>query len=72
MDVADVARAVLHMANLPLEVNIPFLTIMARDMPYLGRGLAQISPPEASPAGPARRVCPSATNQDMAGLQNMS
>ena len=38
MDVADVARAVLHMATLPLDVNVPFMTIMARDMPYIGRG----------------------------------
>lgn len=38
MDVAHVARTVLHMANLPLEVNTPFVTIMARDMPYIGRG----------------------------------
>ena len=38
MDVAEVAAAVLHMANLPLSTNIPFLTIMARDMPFLGRG----------------------------------
>lgn len=38
MDVAEVAAAVLHMANLPLGTNIPFLTIMARDMPFLGRG----------------------------------
>ena len=38
MDVARVADAVLHMAGLPLDVNIPFLTIMARDMPYVGRG----------------------------------
>ena len=38
MDVAEVAAAVLHMASLPLTTNIPFLTIMARDMPYLGRG----------------------------------
>lgn len=38
MDVAHVADAVLHMARLPLDVNIPFLTIMARDMPYIGRG----------------------------------
>ncbi len=33
-----VADAVLHMAGLPLDVNVPFLTIMARDMPYIGRG----------------------------------
>jgi NADP-dependent 3-hydroxy acid dehydrogenase YdfG len=38
MDVAHVADAVLYMAGLPLEVNVPFLTIMARDMPYIGRG----------------------------------
>ncbi len=38
MEVAHVADAVLHMAGLPLEVNIPFLTIMARDMPFIGRG----------------------------------
>ena len=38
MDVAHVATAVLQMANLPLEVNVPFMTIMARDMPYIGRG----------------------------------
>ena len=38
MDVDHVADAVLHMANLPLTANIPFLTIMARDMPFVGRG----------------------------------
>jgi NADP-dependent 3-hydroxy acid dehydrogenase YdfG len=38
MDVAHVADAVLHMANLPLSVNVPFMTIMARDMPFIGRG----------------------------------
>lgn len=38
MDVDHVARMVLHMANLPLEVNTPFVTIMARDMPFIGRG----------------------------------
>lgn len=38
MDVAHVADAVLHMASLPLTVNVPFMTIMARDMPYIGRG----------------------------------
>ncbi len=38
MDVDHVARMVLHMASLPLDVNTPFVTIMARDMPYLGRG----------------------------------
>jgi len=38
MPVAEVAAAVFHMASLPLTTNIPFLTIMARDMPFLGRG----------------------------------
>lgn len=38
MDVDHVARMVLHMASLPLGVNTPFVTIMARDMPYIGRG----------------------------------
>ena len=38
MDVDHVARMILHMASLPLEVNTPFVTIMARDMPYIGRG----------------------------------
>lgn len=38
MDVAHVAEAVLQMASLPLQVNVPFMTIMARDMPYIGRG----------------------------------
>jgi len=38
MDVEHVARAVLHMAGLPLEANVQFLTIMATKMPLLGRG----------------------------------
>ena len=38
MDVADVARTVLHMASLPLEANIPFVTVMATAMPLIGRG----------------------------------
>jgi NAD(P)-dependent dehydrogenase (short-subunit alcohol dehydrogenase family) len=38
MSVSLVADAVLHMAGLPLDVNIPFMTIMARDMPFIGRG----------------------------------
>ena len=38
MDAGHVARAVAQMAALPLDVNIPFQTIMARDMPYIGRG----------------------------------
>lgn len=38
MDVAHVADAVLHMANLPLETNVQFMTIMASKMPFVGRG----------------------------------
>jgi len=38
MDVRLVADAVLQMARLPLDVSVPFMTIMARDMPFLGRG----------------------------------
>lgn len=38
MAVADVARSVLHMAQLPLETNILFMTVMANKMPYIGRG----------------------------------
>lgn len=38
MDVEDVARMVLHMASLPLSANIPFVTIMATKMPFIGRG----------------------------------
>ncbi|MFI1827011.1 SDR family oxidoreductase [Streptomyces sp. NPDC020412] len=38
MDVADVARTVLHMAELPLSANVQFATVMATTMPYIGRG----------------------------------
>ena len=38
MDVDIVGRAVLHMANLPLEANVQFMTIMATKMPFIGRG----------------------------------
>lgn len=38
MKVEDVGRAVAYMASLPLHTNIPFLTIMANQMPYMGRG----------------------------------
>ena len=38
MDVAHAAAAVVHMAELPLEVNILSLTVMATSMPYVGRG----------------------------------
>jgi len=38
MDVAHVGQAVLHMAQLPLESNILSMTIMATNMPFVGRG----------------------------------
>jgi NADP-dependent 3-hydroxy acid dehydrogenase YdfG len=38
LDVARVADAVVHMAGLPLEANVQFMTIMATKMPYVGRG----------------------------------
>jgi NAD(P)-dependent dehydrogenase (short-subunit alcohol dehydrogenase family) len=38
MDVAHVASAVLHMASLPLDANVQFMTIMATKMPFVGRG----------------------------------
>ena len=37
-DVEHVARAVVYMANLPLEANVQFITIMATKMPFVGRG----------------------------------
>lgn len=38
MDVSHVGQAVVNMAELPLESNILFMTIMATDMPFVGRG----------------------------------
>ncbi len=38
MDVKHVGDAVLHMANLPLDVNVQFMTIMATKLPFVGRG----------------------------------
>jgi len=38
MQAADVARAVVYMASLPLDANVLFLTVMATKMPYVGRG----------------------------------
>jgi NAD(P)-dependent dehydrogenase (short-subunit alcohol dehydrogenase family) len=38
MDVAHVGGAVLYMANLPLDANVQFMTIMATKMPFVGRG----------------------------------
>jgi NAD(P)-dependent dehydrogenase (short-subunit alcohol dehydrogenase family) len=38
MDVNDVGAAVVYMANLPLNANVLFMTVMATGMPYVGRG----------------------------------
>jgi NAD(P)-dependent dehydrogenase (short-subunit alcohol dehydrogenase family) len=38
MDIAHAANAVLHMASLPLEANVQFMTVMATTMPFVGRG----------------------------------
>jgi NAD(P)-dependent dehydrogenase (short-subunit alcohol dehydrogenase family) len=38
MDVRHVADAVVYMASLPLEANVQFLTVMATNMPFVGRG----------------------------------
>jgi len=38
MDPADVARAVVYMASLPLESNVQFMLVMATKMPLIGRG----------------------------------
>jgi len=38
MDVAHVAAAILYMANLPLDANVQFMTVMATKMPFVGRG----------------------------------
>ena len=38
IDAEAVARAVVHMASLPLDANVLFLTIMATKMPFVGRG----------------------------------
>lgn len=37
-DVADVARAVVYMATLPLDTNVQSMTVMATKMPFIGRG----------------------------------
>jgi NAD(P)-dependent dehydrogenase (short-subunit alcohol dehydrogenase family) len=38
MDVNEVGRAVAHMASLPLDANVLFMTVMATKMPFVGRG----------------------------------
>ena len=38
MNVDDAARSVLHMAQMPADANVQFMTVMATKMPYIGRG----------------------------------
>jgi NAD(P)-dependent dehydrogenase (short-subunit alcohol dehydrogenase family) len=38
IDTAEVARAVVYMASLPLDANVLFMTLMATKMPFVGRG----------------------------------
>jgi NAD(P)-dependent dehydrogenase (short-subunit alcohol dehydrogenase family) len=38
IDVKEVGRTVVYMAGLPLDTNVPFITVMANQMPYMGRG----------------------------------
>jgi NAD(P)-dependent dehydrogenase (short-subunit alcohol dehydrogenase family) len=38
MDVEHTARAIVHMASLPLDANVLFMTVMATKMPFVGRG----------------------------------
>lgn len=38
IDAKNVANSVLYMASLPLDTNVQFMTVMATNMPYIGRG----------------------------------
>ena len=38
MDVSHVASSVVYMAGLPLDANVQFMTVMATNMPFIGRG----------------------------------
>ncbi|MBN35977.1 MAG: 3-oxoacyl-ACP reductase [Rhodospirillaceae bacterium] len=38
MDVDNVVRSIVLMANMPLDANVPFMTVMSNTMPYIGRG----------------------------------
>ena len=38
LEVDHVVRAVMYMANLPLDANVQFMTVMATQMPFIGRG----------------------------------
>ena len=38
MDTVHVGNAIVYMANMPLDTNVLFLTVMANKMPFVGRG----------------------------------
>jgi NADP-dependent 3-hydroxy acid dehydrogenase YdfG len=38
MDADNVGKAVVYMASLPLDANVLFMTVMATNMPFVGRG----------------------------------
>ena len=38
MDAKHIAESVLFMASLPLDANVQFMTVMATNMPFIGRG----------------------------------
>ena len=38
MDPSHVANSVYHIAQLPLDANVQFMTVMATNMPFIGRG----------------------------------
>ena len=42
MDVANVGKTVAHMASLPMEANVQFVTVMATNMPFIGLSLIHI------------------------------
>ncbi len=38
MAVENVSNAVVYMAEMPLDANVQFMTVMATKMPFIGRG----------------------------------
>jgi NADP-dependent 3-hydroxy acid dehydrogenase YdfG len=38
IDVENIAASIVHMASLPLDANVQFMTVMATTMPFIGRG----------------------------------
>ena len=38
MDVSHVSSTIVHMAGMPLDANVQFVTVMASKMPFIGRG----------------------------------